>query len=585
MIKQKSSFTSDTSEEGSTSLCSTSDEQEDDYIGKDRHGRDDDHGPLDDSVSGTTMPTSPTALLSATGAAAPPSAAAAAALAKLRFVPKCLRFEQRGEPLEATGLAVDYYARGPILMASMVLGPALLELASQEAGCNPDGVTGCAKVYGFRPSSLLSNLAIVTGLVISILMPFFGAIVDHTPYRRQIAATSAAILTLIKAAEVMVGPKTWFIVTILQVFSACMYNAHATATSAYTSELSANTSKQARFNSYFNVVLYASMLFFLAQVMTVSSLFHVNDVGMARISQCITGITSACCFYYAWKNLFHNRPALSQVPAGGSIWTCGFKKVFCSAKRIHERHKVLRSIILSLVFAEAGLSAITTVATTYLSKVLGMKSSEIVLVFFLCLLFGGPGSALGGVIGARFGAVTSALTCHFGLILVTGSASIYLTDPDQKPLAYFFAAMWGVFTGWLPPMNVTMFISVMPTDSRAEYMGIYMLSTSILSWLPPLVFTALNEHGINMAFGLGSLVIYFSIGVVFLLGMGRENYRKTVAEAELNNSSTCGDYAHHVRHHHHHHHHQELVLQGPPRGSENREDDVEESSSEVRELI
>jgi MFS transporter, UMF1 family len=577
MIKQKTSFTSDTSE-GSTALYSTSDEDNDYHLGNHHH----DHhhgggGTTLDVVSEPMHLSSPTSLLSATSHSVFPTETATA-LARLRFVPKCLRFEKRGEPLEATGLAVDYYARGPILMASMVLGPALLELASQEAGCNRDG-TGCAKVYGFRPSSLLSNLAICTGLIISLLMPFFGAMVDHTPYRRQIAATSAALLTLIKAAEVMVGPKTWFLVTILQIFSACLYNAHATATSAYTSELSANTGKQARYNSYFNVVLYGSMLFFLAQVMTISSIFHVDDIGMAKISQSITGLTSACCFYYAWKNLFHDRPALSQVPAGESIWTCGFRKVFISAKRIHERHKVLRAIILSLVFAEAGLSAITTVATTYLSKVLGMKSSEIVLVFFLCLLFGGPGSVFGGVVGARFGAVTSALTCHFGLILVTGSASIYLTDPDQKPLAYFFAAMWGVFTGWLPPMNVTMFISVMPTDSRAEYMGIYMLSTSILSWLPPLVFTALNERGINMAFGLGSLVIYFSIGVVFLLSMGRENYRKAVAEAELNNASSCGDYVNEVRHDH-----QELV-QGPPGASGDRDDDVEESSCEARVLL
>jgi hypothetical protein len=69
----------------------------------------------------------------------------------LRYLPRPLRYENF-EPIEASGLAVDAYARGTVIMSSMFLGPALLKLASEAAGCKSQLECEDAKVYGFRPS-------------------------------------------------------------------------------------------------------------------------------------------------------------------------------------------------------------------------------------------------------------------------------------------------------------------------------------------------------------------------------------------------------------------------------------------------
>ena len=51
----------------------------------------------------------------------------------VRYLPKyCCRFEDN-EPLDATGCATDMYARATVFMASIFLGPALLQLASDQA--------------------------------------------------------------------------------------------------------------------------------------------------------------------------------------------------------------------------------------------------------------------------------------------------------------------------------------------------------------------------------------------------------------------------------------------------------------------
>ncbi len=62
-------------------------------------------------------------------------------------------------------------------------------------------------------------------------------------------------------------------------------------------------------------------------------------------------------------------------------------------------------------------------------------------------------------------------------------------------------------------------------------MGLYLCACQILGWLPPLVFTAMNEGGLSMRLGLASLNIYFlgSLIVYFLVG----DYQLAVERAKL----------------------------------------------------
>mmetsp|Transcript_4091 Transcript_4091/g.7270 ORF Transcript_4091/g.7270 Transcript_4091/m.7270 type:complete len:153 (+) Transcript_4091:115-573(+) len=44
---------------------------------------------------------------------------------------------------------------------------------------------------------------------------------------------------------------------------------------------------------------------------------------------------------------------------------------------------------------------------------------------------------------------------------------------------------------------------------NAELMGIYTFFRQVLSWLPPLVFTILNEEGVQQRYGMATLIVYF----------------------------------------------------------------------------
>jgi hypothetical protein len=58
-------------------------------------------------------------------------------------------------------------------------------------------------------------------------------------------------------------------------------------------------------------------------------------------------------------------------------------------------------------------------------------------------------------------------------------------------------------------------------------MGLYVFASQVLSWLPPTVFTIMNEFHVSMYYGLGSLSIYFLLSIVSLSTVG--DYPRIVA--------------------------------------------------------
>lgn len=302
-------------------------------------------------------------------------------------------------PLEAYGLAVDAYARATIGMSSIFLGPALLQLAATAAGCpladtddNNDQDEGdvyeeCTNtIHGFRPSSLLTNLAAVAGVVGCLAVPFIGSMVDHTAFRRELGAATAALLIVVKALELVISAHTWEFVAVLQIVSALLFTSHITASYAYISELSAVPNEQASYNTTFFIILYASTLIFMIQVLLVAALWEKftngsnndtdHDITTARISQSITVLTCAPCFAYAWTHLFRPRPAKHAIPPHQTLLSAGYRQLFGTVRTLYHHNPALTRLLWAVSLSEAASGALIAVSTTYMKSVLRMNSNE-----------------------------------------------------------------------------------------------------------------------------------------------------------------------------------------------------------------
>lgn len=442
--------------------------------------------------------------------------------------PCCLRFGS-GHPPEATGLAMDATARGALIINYLFLGPALLKLAENAAGCQELQYETCSgRIFGMKPTSLLSNIAVVAGMTGAILMPGLGAMVDHTPYRKSAGCISAAILVIINGLQAILNSHTWGAVVFLQILANFFFLMHNTSQYAYTSDLSKynnnNTDNNsiAKYTAFFSIVLYTSMLLFLLAVISSATLLNADVVQTAIISQLASFVVAGYFFGFSWFYLFRECPPNSYLPQGeeDNLLFYGFKKNIQTMKRIYNTEcSPLKWFYLSIALSEAAASAFPLIATTFMTTHLKMTSNEIGLAYLIVLLGGVPGSKLGQIISDRYNAVKSAQLCLVLFGVTTALAAILLRGPADSFKIMYLCVFWGMSLGWIHPTHITILCSIIPSEQTTELMGLYIFASQILSWLPPLFFTALNESGFSMSSGLVSLDIFFAIamGLLFKL--------------------------------------------------------------------
>ncbi len=110
-------------------------------------------------------------------------------------------------------------------MSNIILATSFLFLAKRQvAGCEEEQDVECtAKVYGMKPSSLITVIGTVSGLLTAFFLPIIGAIVDYTPFRWECGAYSSAVFILIQAIQIGTGDRTWFVMAILQAINGFLY--------------------------------------------------------------------------------------------------------------------------------------------------------------------------------------------------------------------------------------------------------------------------------------------------------------------------------------------------------------------------
>jgi MFS-type transporter involved in bile tolerance (Atg22 family) len=63
-------------------------------------------------------------------------------------------------------------------------------------------------------------------------MPLIGSIIDHTEYRRAVGSFSAAFMSIMILAQMLIMEDLWFLAAVLQIFVAFSYTVHLCATYA-----------------------------------------------------------------------------------------------------------------------------------------------------------------------------------------------------------------------------------------------------------------------------------------------------------------------------------------------------------------
>ena len=143
----------------------------------------------------------------------------------------------------ARGYALNGMGRGAVIASNLFISSSLLYLAGEEAGCiDGEGelIDDCdLKVRGFKPSSFITIIAVISGLLAAITNPITGAVVDFTDHRHLVGTVTSLLIIIIQGIQVYTVSSTWFAMAILQAIAGFLYQILVTMTYAYLPEMAA----------------------------------------------------------------------------------------------------------------------------------------------------------------------------------------------------------------------------------------------------------------------------------------------------------------------------------------------------------
>ena len=454
------------------------------------------------------------------------------------YIPSFFRFEKQDAPKEAVGLSLDYWGRGPIVVTTVYVGPAILSLAAQAAGC--DSASNCTNsIYGMRPATILSNSTAVSGLLAGLFCPLVGAVIDHTSYRRAVGQYTAYALVALAVCQIFVNEYLWVFLVVCQTLSQTIYGFHQLITYAYNADLSQDAAKQVVYNEKYQIIHTISRLVYIVAVGVTSGLFGMSSEVTASYSQIITTIQVGSCFAVCWPYLFSEVPPSTPLPAGTSLMTAGFKKIQKTSQLIRKELPHVQWLMLAVFFNEAALVAVLSLLITVCVALLKMNSTEISILSTTLTATSYFGAKIGARIAERINPLRGNILGAFLYAVVTLVGCFMITGPTRKLYAYILAGLWGIGLTWVLANDLTLFITLTPPHSRAEFMGIYVFSSSMGSWIPPAFFSYLVQMGVPINLALASVTVFFVLGCLCYAAVG--DFEHNVMKANAFGSVMAAD--------------------------------------------
>lgn len=345
-------------------------------------------------------------------------------------------------------------------------------------------------VYGQNPLTLVSNIAVVSGLLGALFMPVIGVILDFTPYRKFAGILISAVFTMIQGAQIAIGPKTWFAMALLQSLAGFSFTIMVVTTFAYLPEICRRVGqrKHAKYTARFTVQQFTAQALFLILLGVLSFAIGISDnsVKTARLSQAMNVVIASTLFTAGWRCMpSHpaNRPLPRENMRCCSIVIYGIQQNFRTAVSIFKDYKKgLRWYLIATMFVQSAVGALTTIAVVYLSSEVGLNAADISIFFLVVLLGTIPGAKFASMLSKHLNPNTTwqlSMVC-LSTTLVIGAFT--LGNATNKYFSLIWGFFDGLFIGWFYPTENLFFSCILPRGQEAEISGFRVYCSMILGW-------------------------------------------------------------------------------------------------------
>ena len=375
---------------------------------------------------------------------------------------------------------------------------------SKSTGGKPDDCEG--RVYGVKPNSIVSLLALIGGLVSAVGMPVAGSIIDSTNKRHSFGTWMAIIFVVSNFAMIFITPQTWLIMTLLQaVVATFSFFGLQLVIYAYLPELFKSEEECVEVTAKGRLYEQSGMLTLILLTTLVQIGMGLGAVVMARVAQVLAVVLGAPTLFLAFR-LYKPRAANRERAPGRWLVTDGFLHLGAVFTELRRDFPMAARFLIGQTFAESATGSLTTVAVLILIKAgLSAWVGAYLAVVLLSMMFG---PFLHQAIALRTSVKTSLLMSIAAFCVGTICFVFFAVNPI---ITWMFAPIIGIIYGWYYPGLNGLLAMLCPGGHEGEIAGLNTFTSTVISWVPPLIITIFNENGM-LSVGLLSLPVFWVIG-------------------------------------------------------------------------
>jgi UMF1 family MFS transporter len=177
--------------------------------------------------------------------------------------------------------------------------------------------------------------------------------------------------------------------------------------------------------------------------------------------------------------------------------------------------QTLLFLLAYLLYAD-GIHTVTTLSAQFGQEALGISLASLTRVILMVQLVAFVGALAFNVIARAIGSKAAILID----LLVWTATLVYAYGFLQTELQFvIMAAVIAVVLGGGQALSRSVFSLMIPAGREAEYFGLYEISDRGTSWLGPLLYGLTLQLSGSYRLAIGSLVVFFLIGVALLAGV------------------------------------------------------------------
>lgn len=345
-------------------------------------------------------------------------------------------------------------------------------------------------------------------LITAFIAPILGAIADDSAGKKRFLLFFTLMCVVGTASLYFIGEGQIFWGIIVFIIANIGFEAGLVFYDAFLPEITSP-------KNYGRVSGYGFAMGYFGSLTTLGIVFPFIQAGMIRetfpIAALFFLIFSLPLFFLLKDNRKPKQPDKSYV-------LIGINRVVSTIKHL-KNYKNLAVFLLAYFFYIEGVNTVIFFSGNYASSTLGFSDTELLIFFITVQTTAIIGSVILGVLSDSIGQKKTIIVTLF-MWLVTIALAYYITD---KTTFYVVGLLAGAAMGSCQSTSRSLMSSLTPPDKKTEFFGFYSFFGKSSAVLGPIVFGYISYITGNQRLAIGSLAVFFIVGLIILLFV-KENF-------------------------------------------------------------